>query len=307
MKFLSLFSGIDSASIAWRDLGYTCVGFSEIEPFACSVLKQRYPRVKNFGNISNISNEDLFNLKSRYGKIDIVIGGSPCQSFSYAGQRLGVKDERGKLMFEYARVIEQVRPTWIVWENVTGVLTSNNGTDFGCLLRILAELGYSLAWRTLNAKFYGIPQQRRRVFLVGHIGKSTNPYKVLFNEKSVTRNSEKIKKSKKENTKNLIHGIRQKIKIYRENDFPSYCESNFFATLRVGSNDSNLILEKDTNKVRRLTPEECERLQGFPTGFTNIQWNKSKNAPAIYRYKVLGNTICVPVLKEIGARIKELK
>jgi len=110
MKFLSLFSGIDSASIAWRDLGYTCVGFSEIEPFACSVLKQRYPRVKNFGDINNINIKQLNQLKNRYGKIDIIIGGSPCQSFSYAGQRLGIQDERGKLMLEYARIIKQVCP-----------------------------------------------------------------------------------------------------------------------------------------------------------------------------------------------------
>ena len=306
MKFLSLFSGIDAASIAWKKLKFTCVGFSETDEFSCEVLRKRYPRVKNFGDISNISDQDIELLNKKYGKIDIVIGGSPCQSFSYAGKRTGIKDERGKLMLEYVRIIEKVRPNWLVWENVTGVLTSNKGKDFGCLLRLLDELGYSLAWRTFNARFFGIPQQRRRVFLVGHIGKSQNSYKVLFDEKSFLRNSEKVKKGKEKNTKNLVSRLKNII-IYREDDFPSYKKDYFFSTLRVGSNDANLIYEIRSKKIRRLTPEECERLQGFPTGFTNISWNGKKNSPKGRRYKALGNSICVPVLIPIGTKIKEIE
>ena len=127
MKYLSLFSGIEAASVAWHDFGWTCVGVSEIDPFPCAVLKERFPDVPNLGDITEITKERLDEIKAENGAIDIVVGGSPCQSFSVAGQRKGLEDPRGNLMFEYCRVVRTVRPKYFIWENVPGALSSGKG------------------------------------------------------------------------------------------------------------------------------------------------------------------------------------
>lgn len=162
MRYISLFSGIEAASVAWGPLGWEPVAFSEIEPFCCDLLAQRFPDVPNLGDVSGVD-------WTKYeGMVDVVIGGSPCQAFSIAGQRKGLLDERGLLMLEYVRAVREVRPRWVLWENVPGVLSQDRGRAFGTLIGELADLGYSLAWRVLDAQFYGVAQRRRRVFLVGH-------------------------------------------------------------------------------------------------------------------------------------------
>lgn len=180
MKYLSLFSGIEAASVAWKPLGWECVAVSEIDKFPCEVLKKRYPNVPNLGSVTDITKEQLDDLKEKAGSIDLVVGGSPCQSFSVAGKRLGLEDARGNLMFEYCRIVGTLRPKWFIWENVPGALSSNKGQDFNCLLEEMAQFGYSLAWRVLDAQFFGVPQRRRRVFLIGCLGDDTGPFKVLF-------------------------------------------------------------------------------------------------------------------------------
>ena len=202
MKYLSLFSGIEAFSQAVHDFGWTCVGVSEIDPFACEVLKQRLPTVQNLGDITKITKEKLNDLKKIYNGIDLVVGGSPCQSFSVAGLRKGLEDPRGNLMLEYVRVVATVRPSWFVWENVPGALSSGKGQDFGTLLQAMAQLGYSLGWRVLDAQHYGVPQRRRRVFLVGSLNKKDGPFKVLFERKSVKGNSNtSAKKGKSDSSK----------------------------------------------------------------------------------------------------------
>ena len=160
MNYISLFSGIEVASCAWEDLDLSPVLFSEIDPYPASVLKYYYPSIPNVGDITKVDWSEYSN------KIDLIMGGSPCQSFSYAGKREGLNGE-SRLMFEYIRAIQEVRPKWLIWENVPGVLSSGKGNDFRFLLNALAELGYSLAWRVLDSKYFGVPQQRRRVFVIG--------------------------------------------------------------------------------------------------------------------------------------------
>ena len=160
MRYVSLFSGIEAASCAWGPLGWEAVAFSEIDPFCNAVLATRFPSVPNLGDISKVE------WKEMRGEIDVVIGGSPCQSFSVAGKRTGLKGESG-LMLEFIRAVREVMPRCFVWENVPGALSSENGEAFRCLLRAMDEVGYGLAWRILDAQFFGLAQRRERVFLVG--------------------------------------------------------------------------------------------------------------------------------------------
>lgn len=164
MRYVSLFSGIEAASVAWDALGWEPVAFAEIEPFPCKLLARRFPDVPNLGDVSKIDWSEYA------GSVDLVVGGSPCQAFSVAGRRGGLMDERGRLMLEYVRAVRDLRPRWLLWENVPGVLSQDKGRAFGTLLGELAECGYSLAWRVLDAQFFGVAQRRRRVFLVGHLG-----------------------------------------------------------------------------------------------------------------------------------------
>ena len=162
LDYISLFSGIEAVSVAWEPLGWNPVAFAEIEPFPCAVLQHRYPDVPNLGDVTKID------WKEWNGKADLVIGGSPCQSFSVAGLRKGLADPRGNLMLEYLRACEGIAPEWIIWENVPGVLSTNGGRDFQTLLEAVAELwpDGGASWRVLDAQFFRVAQRRRRVFLV---------------------------------------------------------------------------------------------------------------------------------------------
>ena len=174
-----MFSGIEAASVAWEPLGFEPVAFAEVDPFPSAVLKKHYPHVPNLGDITNI------NWREYHGKVDIVVGGSPCQSFSVAGLRKGLDDPRGNLMLEYLRACDQIRPEWIVWENVPGVLSADGGRAFGAFLGALEELGYHAAWRVLDAQFFGVAQRRRRIFVVAHARDWRRAAAVLFEQPGV--------------------------------------------------------------------------------------------------------------------------
>lgn len=162
MRYISLFSGIEAASVAWAPQGWEPLAFAEIEPFCCELLEKRFPDVPNLGDVCGVD------WSAYRGKCDLIVGGSPCQAFSVAGRREGLDDPRGRLMLEYARAVRDVKPRWVLWENVPGVLSQDGGRAFGTLLGLLEDCGYALAWRVLDAQFFGVPQRRRRVFLVGH-------------------------------------------------------------------------------------------------------------------------------------------
>lgn len=164
MRYISTFSGVEAASLAWVPLGWEPVAFSEIDPFPSAVLAERFPLVPNLGDITKV------NWKKYRGNVDLVVGGSPCQSFSIAGKREGLKGESG-LMFEFIRCVREVRPRWFLWENVPGALSVERGAAFGQLLSEMADGGgYGLAWRVLDAQFFGVAQRRRRLYLVGSAG-----------------------------------------------------------------------------------------------------------------------------------------
>lgn len=177
MRYVSLFSGIEAATVAWEPLGWEPLCFAEFDEFPSAVLAERYPNVPNVGDVTKVK------WKKYRGKCDLVVGGSPCQSFSIAGKREGLQGESG-LMFEYIRAVREVRPRWFLWENVPGALSSEGGEAFRQLLSEMDKLGYGLAWRVLDAQFFGVAQRRRRLFLVGRLG-ACPPVEVLAEPESL--------------------------------------------------------------------------------------------------------------------------
>ena len=462
MKYLSVCSGVEAATVAWHDLGWKPIAFSEIEPFPSAVLAHRFPNVPNVGDMTKYKE---WNLND---SIDLLVGGTPCQSFSVAGLRKGLEDPRGNLMLTYVGILDKFRPKWCVWENVPGVLSSNGGRDFGAFLGALVELGYGFAYRVLDAQHFGVPQRRRRVFVVGCLGDWVSPAKVLFESESLLGNSKTGRGKKQDSSASstssteinggadrIAHAISTKTRhdpttntlipcppdgkdtigtlmardykgfgnqdmkdgrgliVYenhptdsRVREMGTVCTT---VTARWGTGGGNVpfalaentigrqpmnggngngfteggpmytlnatgvhgvaygfepgIAKRDGNPnrfvedktptlranmgdnqtatayavdvynqavdgdvaatltsacggtntsgpklmqnmaVRRLTPIECERLQGFPDNHTNIPWRKKDESPDGPRYKAMGNSMAVPVMHWLGQRI----
>ena len=188
MIYGSVCSGIEAATVAWRPLGWKPAWFSEVDKFCCSMLAHHYPGVQNLGDITQITEEMLNEHKT----IDLLVGGTPCQSFSQAGLRNGLDDARGNLAFEFLRIAKSTLPKWVVWENVPSVLSSNGGRDFGTILWTLEKLGYGIAYRVLDAQYgrsythpNAVPQRRKRVFVIGYLGDWRPPAAVLFEQESL--------------------------------------------------------------------------------------------------------------------------
>ena len=189
MKYLSVCSGIEAATQAWHPLGWTPVAFSEIEAFPSAVLAHHYPHVPNWGDMTKFK-------EWPDADVDVLVGGTPCQSFSVAGLRKGLADPRGNLMLTYLAIADRYRPRWLLWENVPGVLSSNSGRDFGAFLGGLGQLGYGFAYRVLDAQYvrtcgkpFAVPQRRRRVFVVGYLGDWRRAAAVLIDREGLRGDS----------------------------------------------------------------------------------------------------------------------
>jgi len=322
LNYLSVCSGIEAATVAWHHMGWKPVGFSEIEKFPSQVLAHHYPQVTNFGDMTKYKEWKLDD------SIGLLVGGTPCQSFSVAGLRQGLEDPRGNLALTYVGILDKFRPKWCIWENVPGVLSSGGGRDFGSFLGALAECGYGFAFRVLDAQNFGVAQRRRRVFVVGCLGGWESSAKVLFESESLSGNIEAIKKHEQKNS------------INNGTSFEQYCTKvapTITSSASGWSRPGNVATEPDTYiavdtyngtvqgnvtatmtadmagpthsgpkimqnmMVRRFTEIECERLQGFPDNYTNIK----ENCPGGPRYKALGNSMAVPVMRWIGKRIEQ--
>lgn len=186
MKYLSICSGIEAATVAWHPLDWTPIAFAETEAFPRAVLAHHYPSVPNWGDVNAFR-------KWPDADVDVLVGGTPCQSFSIAGLRGGMADPRGNLALVYLAIADRYRPEWLVWENVPGVLSSNGGRDFAAFIGGLEQLGYHAAWRVLDAQYVrvdgfarAVPQRRRRVFVVGHLGDWRRAAAVLFERESLS-------------------------------------------------------------------------------------------------------------------------
>lgn len=197
MKYLSVCSGIEAASVAWQPLGWTPVGFSEVEPFPCSVLNHHYPDVPNFGDLTKWKDWDV-------PKFDVLCGGTPCQGFSVAGKRGGMDDPRSQLAWDFLGIAAKHRPRWVFWENVPGVLSSWSDetpaddrragerwwqtSDFDAFLSALHECGYGVGWSVMDAQYFGVAQRRNRVFVVGYLGDWRPATAVLLDRESLSGN-----------------------------------------------------------------------------------------------------------------------
>lgn len=278
MRYLSVCSGIEAATVAWKPLGWECVGVSEIDPFCCELLKHHYPTVMNYGSLLDHERWDI-----EPGTVTLLAGGTPCQAFSTLGERKGLDDLRSGLAIEYLRLARRLRPRWILWENVCGALHSNGGRDLGTFLRNLGDIGYGWCYRVLDARYFGVAQSRRRIFLVGFrrngVGDWRYPAAVLHNAESLRGD--------------------------RSPQPPQGHEIVGCLTARGGVACCNIAAEQGQLRVgangipRRLVPIEWERLMGFPDGYTNIP-----SATDSKRYKALGNSWCVPVARWVGRRIQ---
>ncbi len=194
MRYLSVCSGIEAASVAWESLGWTPVAFAEIEKFPSKVLAHHYPGVANLGDMTRFREWDI-----ERDAVDVLVGGTPCQSFSVAGLRKGLDDPRGNLALTFIAMVEHFKPEWVIWENVPGVLSSSGGRDFGSFLGALGQLGYGFAYRVLDAQYFGVPQRRRRVFVIAHSsGDSRRAAEVLFEPESLRGDSPKSNRTGKE-------------------------------------------------------------------------------------------------------------
>lgn len=302
MTYLSVCSGIESVSVAWEPLGWQAIGFAEIEPFPRELLKQRFPHVKNYGDITQYEKWDI-------GQFDVLVGGTPCQSFSIAGKRGGTNDIRGRLMYSYLGIVAQYKPTWILWENVPGVLSSGNGTDFASFLAGLEQCGYGWCYRVLDAQYFGVPQRRRRVFVVGSFG-NYNCTKVLFESEGTQGGIAESRETEKNTTERTDGSLPVMFRNLNNNSVYKKEErtaNTIISRYGTGGNNTPLILDSSTSKkLRRMTPIECERLQGFPDDWAKISWRgKSvEQCPDSLRYKAIGNSMAVPVIRWIGKRIQ---
>jgi len=328
MRYGSVCSGVEAATVAWHPLGWEPQWFSEIEKFPSAVLQHHYPDVVNYGDMTKF--KDWPNDKA----IDLLVGGTPCQSFSVAGLRKGLADPRGNLMLTYLAIAAQHRPRWLVWENVPGVLSSNRGRDFGTFIGALGKLGYGFAYRVLDAQYFGVAQRRRRVFVVGHSGDWKRAAAVLFERESLQGHPAPSREARKEiaeattsgtsvndnrewpaevaSALNTYFGEKQGLEDQHINEGAPLFVPSATGPLTAGMHkgprgteaiESNHVISFP--RLRRLTPRECERLQGFPDDYTRIPWrNKpAEDCPDGPRYKAMGNSMAVPVMRWIGERI----
>ena len=311
MNFFSICSGIEAASVAWEPLGWKAVGFSEIEPFPCAVLAHRFPNTPNYGDATKHHEWPI-----EQGSVDLLVFGSPCQSFSVAGLRKGLADPRGNLSLVILGFADRIKPKWIIWENVPGVLSSDGGRDFGSFLGALGELGYGFAYRVLDAQHFGVPQRRRRVFVIACLGAGgwESAAKVLFEPESLCRDTAKGRKKGQGVASDAQGGAGASGSLA----FRNSKQSNPIAIAGpqgVGATEGGpmfTLTKTDIHgiatpmAVRRLTPTECMRLQGFPDDWARIPW-KGKAAdqcPDGPQYKAAGNSMAVPVMRWIGFRIQ---
>ena len=315
VRVFSMFSGIGGfeLGIQQSDINTELVGYAEIDKYAISIFKKQLKGVKNYGDATTIE-------PWRIPDFDLLVGGFPCQAFSVAGKQQGFNDTRGTLFFDIARVCAEKRPRYLVLENVKGLLSHDSGKTFQTILGVLADLGYRVEWQVLNSKDFGVPQNRERVFIVGHLGERsaqeifplTGTSKtfirkiidyevrpVLTPDRAKKRQNGRRFKNDGEPSFTLtgqdVHGVMLRQLNKAESQGNRIYDSSGLATTlasQAGGLGAKTGLYQIDTQVRRLTPTECERLQGFPDGWT-------AGLSDTQRYKTLGNAVTVPVVTAV--------
>lgn len=282
MRYGTVCSGVEAFGPAWEAMGYECAFHAEIAAHPAAVLRYHYPTIPNYGDFTTIEASDAT-------RIDVLCGGTPCQDFSVAGLRKGLAGKRGSLTLEFAGLAERLRPRWLVWENVPGVLSADGGRAFGQFLSLLAELGYYATYRVLDAQHFGVPQRRRRVFLVGYLGDWRPAAAVLLESESLRRHPAPSRNA----WQNIAPTLTRRAGDSNDRD----------ASTLVSQQGAGLL---QGSAVRRLTPLECERLMGYPANWT--RWGTYKNGHTKRiadgpRYQMCGNGWATPVANWVAERV----
>lgn len=341
MRYPSLFSGIEAATVAWESLGWEPAAFCEFDDFPSAVLRSHYPGVTNMGDITSVTEKDIMGL----GHIDLVVFGSPCQDLSISGKREGLAGERSGLFSNAIRIIQWCRKhcgtRYALWENVPGAFSSNAGRDFAEVVGQMAGARVDVPkgkwktsgvcvgrqgmveWRVLDAQHFGVPQRRRRIFALADFGNWSGRPPILIEPEGLRGDFKKVKKTW--NGYPAISGTLAAncgglTRAAGQGNELDFCVPVSIRTAQTGSNGCGINdkvaytldgaqgqavgIPQPSGAVRRLTPVECERLQGFPDGYTDILFN-NKPASNARRYKALGNSMAVPVMRWIGERIDE--
>lgn len=330
MRFGSLFAGIGGFDLGLERAGMSVKWQVEVDPFCQRVLERHWPNVRRLEDVREVGEH---NLES----VDLICGGFPCTDVSVAGRRAGLAGEQSRLWFEFERIIGEMRPDWVVIENVPGLLSSNKGKDFELIVTSLAELGYGVAWRVLDSQYFRVPQRRRRVFLVGSAGRlKRGAGEVLFEPESCGGYPPPSREKRYVSASLLASGAgtSRTAGIGSEADFlvpvgyqgrddvshairaqasradkpssstyvvaPTLTSKNDYASSSTTRREWQELSAELFGAVRRLTPVECERLQGFPDGWTAVDGDKTPDTP---RYKAIGNAVTVSVAEWIGRRI----
>jgi DNA (cytosine-5)-methyltransferase 1 len=352
MRYLDVCAGISASSVAWKPLGWKAAAYSEIESAPRAILEHRQgalPVGWDHHHAPGSNTTPLFGdftqIEAHHvGPIDLLVGGTPCQDFSVAGLRAGLDGDRGNLSLEFLRLADRTRPRWVVWENVPGVLSQDEGRAFGAIIGGLGELGYGAAYRVLDAQFFGLAQRRRRVFVVGYLGDWRRGSAVLFERSCLSGHPAPRRQGQTPVAGTLAAGAHpggfNGQDAYAGNLIACRVSGNAGAwdtgdrtdaltaahdgaaqrLVAFAQNQRNEVRLMDiagacaaeagmkqttyvrTPRVRKMTPREWERLQGFPDDYTLVP-HRGKPMADGPRYKALGNSMAVPVMRWIGERI----
>jgi len=274
----------------------TCVGYSEIDKYAIQIYQKHFGGHKNYGNAKGIIPEEILDF-------DLLVAGFPCQGFSIAGKRGGFEDTRGTLFYEIPRIAKVKRPKLLLLENVKGLLSHDKGKTFGTILATFSKLGYVLEWQILNSKNFGVPQNRERVFIIGYLGRESFRQVFPIRESDEVFNKPNKRKQGEEIIATTIRpgqgGLPGNSESYIGRyplKFLSRNQKNIEGDYAFTIDGANTGGVKQDMKIRRLTPTECERLQGFPDGWT-------EGVSDSQRYKCLGNAVTVNVIQAIMERL----
>jgi DNA (cytosine-5)-methyltransferase 1 len=297
----SFFTGIGGFDIGFESAGFSISMQCEVEPFCQSLLRKHWPSVPLHPDITKLQNDDI-------PKSDVWVGGFPCQDLSLArmGKRDGLRGSKSGLFYEFARLVGAGKPRVILLENVAGLLSSHAGKDFGVLLSTLAELGYSVGWRTFNSKHFGVPQSRQRVYVVACRGDGRGPGEILFESECSQGNHPKGGSHGKESAASFQDVLGDPSGEGPVIQALAYC---LYATSarHTGTDWSrNYVCYPKVGKIRRLIPAECEGVMAFPPGWTiPAQTTLTADDLDSARYHALGNAVTPPVAEWLALRIRQ--
>jgi DNA (cytosine-5)-methyltransferase 1 len=344
---VSLFAGIGGFDLAMDRAGVKVAAAVEIDPACRGVLRRHFPQAKVFNDVTEVTGEHLRAAGFVPGR-GVLCFGWPCQGNSVAGRRQGMADPRSGLWRHVVRIVAEARPRWLLGENVPGLLSVNGGRDFGAVLGDLDDLGYGVAWRVLDAQFFGVPQRRRRVFIAGCLGDPAGPVEVLLEPEGGEGNPAEGRATRPGAARASSSGadgsrairtlgttgpgggwrlgadaaaagqlVSHAITARERKGADSDATSGFIVTSTLqgggrrghrvdaeGAAGGHLIAPAagDATAVRRLTPTECERLQGFPDDWTRWLDDGAEQSDSA-RYQQCGNAVAVPVAGWVAQRI----